>query len=227
MTDRQPTDERQSRAARVADGVHGGLWLVDVMGLSLYRNNHFESTFGELETVAELGDRLPGLPLGAYVHRVRTEGVTIVEPAVLLRRLGSMESGGLIELRIDPSKYDDWIPKDATLDDGAFLPVALGRYQPNAWGIHDMHGNVAEWTASTYEPYPYRPLDGREDLSSGGRKVVRGGSWHDRPFRCTSSFRIGYQPYQPVYNVGFRVVCEDRSRQRSIAPVAGASSGTR
>jgi formylglycine-generating enzyme required for sulfatase activity len=37
---------------------------------------------------------------------------------------------------------------------------------------------------------------------------VRGGSWRDRPYRATSSFRLGYEPFQKVYNVGFRVVCE-------------------
>jgi len=121
----------------------------------------------------------------------------------------------IIDLPIpNPTKYDDWIPKGADLDDGAFLSVAPGRYQPNAWGLNDMHGNVAEWTNSNFTPYPYRPWDGREDLSASGRKVVRGGSWRDRPARCTSSFRLGYQPYQPVYNVGFRVVCETRATGR-------------
>jgi len=86
--------------------------------------------------------------------------------------------------------------------------VAPGKYRPNAWGLYDVHGNVAEWTRSTYQPYPYRPDDGHEDAQAAGRKVVRGGSWRDRPKRCTSSFRLSYQPYQAVYNVGFRVVCE-------------------
>ncbi len=107
----------------------------------------------------------------------------------------------------NPTKYDDWIPKDSRFDDGAVLSVAPGRYRPNAWGLGDMHGNVAEWTRSRYMPYPYRPGDGREDATAEGRRVIRGGSWRDRPRRCTSSFRLGYQRYQPVYNVGFRVVC--------------------
>jgi formylglycine-generating enzyme required for sulfatase activity len=38
--------------------------------------------------------------------------------------------------------------------------------------------------------------------------VVRGGSWRDRPHRGRSAFRLAYRPYQPVYNVGFRVVME-------------------
>ncbi len=108
----------------------------------------------------------------------------------------------------NPAKYDDWIPKDTRFNDGALLSVAPGRYQPNAWGLLDMHGNVSEWTRTVYRPYPYRPDDGRNDLKTPGRKAVRGGSWRDRPKRATSAFRLSYPAYQRVYNVGFRVVAE-------------------
>jgi formylglycine-generating enzyme required for sulfatase activity len=108
----------------------------------------------------------------------------------------------------DPSKYDDWLPKDSRFNDGALLSVAPGRYQANRWGLFDMHGNVAEWTRTTYRPYPYSSADGREEGDPGGRKVVRGGSWRDEPKRSTSGFRLSYLPFQGVYNVGFRVVCE-------------------
>jgi formylglycine-generating enzyme required for sulfatase activity len=69
-----------------------------------------------------------------------------------------------------------------------------------------MHGNAAEWTRSDYKPYPYKA----SDVNNGGKakKVVRGGSWHDRPFRSTSSFRLGFQPWHRVYHTGFRVVIE-------------------
>ncbi len=106
----------------------------------------------------------------------------------------------------DPTPYDDWTPKDARYDDGAFLHAPGGRYEANPWGLHDMHGNVAEWTATAWRPYPYDPADGRETPDATSRRTVRGGSWYDRPTRCTSAFRIGYAPYQPVFNVGFRVV---------------------
>jgi formylglycine-generating enzyme required for sulfatase activity len=38
--------------------------------------------------------------------------------------------------------------------------------------------------------------------------VVRGGSWNDRPHRATSAFRWGYPKWQPVYNVGIRIIAE-------------------
>jgi len=42
--------------------------------------------------------------------------------------------------------------------------------------------------------------------SAEGNKVVRGGSWYDRPKRCRSASRLSYRAYQRVYKVGFRVV---------------------
>ncbi|MGO8745835.1 MAG: SUMF1/EgtB/PvdO family nonheme iron enzyme [Thermoguttaceae bacterium] len=108
----------------------------------------------------------------------------------------------------DPSRYDEWLPKDARFNDGALVSVPPARYQPNPWGLFDIHGNVAEWTRTTYRPYPYDPGDGRDDAACDGRKVVRGGSWRDRPRRSTASFRLSYQAYQRVFNVGFRVACE-------------------
>ena len=100
------------------------------------------------------------------------------------------------------------MPKDARFDDGGFVPIAVGSYQPNPWGLYDMHGNVWEWTRSALRPYPYRD-DDRNDLAADGLRVVRGGSWYDRPKRCTASYRLGYAPYEPVFNVGFRVVVEE------------------
>jgi len=84
----------------------------------------------------------------------------------------------------------------------------VGSCGPNAWGLYDMHGNACEWTRTTYRPYPYKADDGRAHPSQAGRKVVRGGSWCDRPKRCRSAFRLSYPAWQRVHNVGFRVVCE-------------------
>jgi formylglycine-generating enzyme required for sulfatase activity len=116
-----------------------------------------------------------------------------------------------------PTKYDDWIPKESRYNDGALLSVQPGKYHANAWGLCDMHGNVSEWTRTTYKAYPYDAADGRDEPQSSGRKVARGGSWRDRPQRATSSFRLSYQPYQRVYNVGFRVVCETPAQPETIA----------
>ena len=75
-----------------------------------------------------------------------------------------------------------------------------------------MHGNCWEWTRSLYRPYRYRDDDGRnavDGVSPQSERVVRGGSWRDRPLRATSSFRLPYRQYQRVFNVGFRMILED------------------
>jgi len=100
------------------------------------------------------------------------------------------------------------LPADMRFDDQAIATAAIGSYRPNAWGLYDVHGNAAEWTRSAYLPYPYRADDGRNAAAFDGRKVVRGGSFTDRPSRCRSSFRLGYPAWQAVHNVGFRVVVE-------------------
>ncbi|HUS90893.1 MAG TPA: SUMF1/EgtB/PvdO family nonheme iron enzyme [Phycisphaerae bacterium] len=56
-------------------------------------------------------------------------------------------------------------------------------------------------------PYPYRADDGRNGAFGLGRRVVRGGSWHDRPTRCRWVFRLRHPAWRKVYHVGFRVVC--------------------
>jgi len=71
-----------------------------------------------------------------------------------------------------------------------------------------MIGNAAEWTRSDYAPYPYDPADGREDARIDAAKVVRGGSWFDRPARARSAARRHYEPWQGVFDVGFRVAVE-------------------
>jgi len=113
-----------------------------------------------------------------------------------------------VRLVANPTKYDDWVPKDDRFNDGAFVSTDVGSYGANPWGLCDVHGNVWEWTRSTMRPYPYRADDGRNDPAAPGKRVVRGGSWYDRPKRCRSAYRLAYQPYQRVFNVGFRVVME-------------------
>jgi formylglycine-generating enzyme required for sulfatase activity len=120
----------------------------------------------------------------------------------------ALETYVQVRLIDEPGPYDAWIPRDDRYDDGGLVSREVGSYAANAWGVHDLHGNVREWTRSLLRPYPYREGDGRNDPAAEGPRVVRGGSWYDRPFRATSSYRLAYRPYQGVYDVGFRVVCE-------------------
>ncbi|HPS09229.1 MAG TPA: SUMF1/EgtB/PvdO family nonheme iron enzyme, partial [Kiritimatiellia bacterium] len=106
------------------------------------------------------------------------------------------------------NKVYDFVPRVSEFDDKQFLVTGTKQYQPNAWGLYDMHGNVAEWTRSDYARYPYAA--GKSDSKSlSEKKTVRGGSFFDRPYRATASYRLGYAPWQGVFNVGFRVVIEE------------------
>lgn len=105
--------------------------------------------------------------------------------------------------------YDDWIPRDTIFNDGGFVSERVGKYRQNDWDLFDMHGNVWEWTRSAYKPYPYQDNDGRNETNTSDKRVVRGGSWYDRPHKATSTYRLPYLPFQKVYNVGFRVVMHE------------------
>lgn len=105
-------------------------------------------------------------------------------------------------------KYWDFLPKDASVDDGNMLLGKSGTYKANAFGLYDMQGNVAEWTRSDYRPYPY---NAKADVTnvSNAEKVARGGSWIDRTKNASLSTRRHFLPWQRVRNVGFRVIIEE------------------
>jgi formylglycine-generating enzyme required for sulfatase activity len=107
-----------------------------------------------------------------------------------------------------------WIPTIDAVNDGDIVTSNYDKHQPNPWGLADMHGNVCEWTRSLYRPYPYAAGDGRDDPAAEGMRVVRGGSFYDRPARGRSAFRWRYRPWQKVFNVGFRVMTEDEPAGR-------------
>ena len=114
-----------------------------------------------------------------------------------------------------------WIPAIATVNDGATVTCDVGHYQPNAWGLHDMHGNAAQWTLTTYQPYPC-VAENADNGAAQGLKVVRGGSFYDRPVRARSAFRLAYPNWQRVFDVGFRVVCEPGDAKETVINVANS-----
>ena len=73
----------------------------------------------------------------------------------------------------------------------AYAPRATGLGQPNAWGFHDMLGNVWEWCSSALRPYPFDARDGRESLSEAGLRVVRGGGFADAAETLDPAVRHG------------------------------------
>ena len=118
------------------------------------------------------------------------------------------DGGGNIRNR-KPFKIEQNYPlHDERFLDDWFNINFVGRANANRWGLYDMHGNASEWTRSDYVPYPYVDGDGRNANDPKKRKVARGGSYASRPRDGTSSYRLAYEPWQKVFDVGFRVILE-------------------
>ena len=106
----------------------------------------------------------------------------------------------------DASTDSDW--RNETCDDGVSEGTAeVGRYQPNEFGLYDMHGNVSELVEDPWHAnYEGAPIDGSVwDAGSCGTNVIRGGSWNNRSYILRSAFRfcVTHSSFGPV--LGFRL----------------------
>jgi formylglycine-generating enzyme required for sulfatase activity len=91
--------------------------------------------------------------------------------------------------------------------DGNTHPV--GEKEPNAFNLHDMHGNVWEWVEDdSHDDYSNAPTDGSAWIETprGRFRVLRGGSWRSHSGSCRSACRLGNVPEVRSDNYGFRVM---------------------
>lgn len=95
-------------------------------------------------------------------------------------------------------------------DDGHAVTASVGSFEPNKYKLHDMLGNVSEWTCSRYAS-DYDPAATRcsAQASEAVRRTVRGGSWDDIPRMVRVSDRDGRNPEVHDNDLGFRLVLED------------------
>jgi formylglycine-generating enzyme required for sulfatase activity len=108
-------------------------------------------------------------------------------------------------------------PYNGAADEGPSLGGAarVGSYPPNAWGLHDMHGNTFEWCRDWYHarlPGGVDPdlhdarLTTQRNRDGTGSRVRRGGAWTDDGWPCRSACRFPFEPERRSDHIGFRIV---------------------
>jgi formylglycine-generating enzyme len=83
--------------------------------------------------------------------------------------------------------------------------VVVKSLPPNDWVLYEVHGNVFEWCADVYGPYPSSDVTDPTGIPSAGSRVLRGGSWNDSARWCRAAHRDRYQRDYRNGSIGFRL----------------------
>ena len=102
-----------------------------------------------------------------------------------------------------------WFAENARNAGNEYAHV-VGQKQANAWRLHDMHGNVAEWCGDWYGEgyYAGSPATDPTGPETGSERVFRGGTWDDKPYYCRVTYRADFTPDMEEYFLGFRVALD-------------------
>jgi formylglycine-generating enzyme required for sulfatase activity len=113
--------------------------------------------------------------------------------------------------------HPDWPRAVMPMDDGHAFPAPVGSYRANAFGLHDMLGNVWEFCATRSGPYPRAAASDPRDLDAQRGFAVRGGGWSNLSADVRCATRNADPPHFCHSNLGFRVAIIVRPATRSPA----------
>lgn len=104
--------------------------------------------------------------------------------------------------------HPEWPRAIMPMDDKHAFVAPVGSYLANAFGLHDMLGNVWEFCSTRHGPYPQAPVSDQGDLGTKESYSVRGGGWSNVAGDCRCAMRNSDPPHFGHSNLGFRVVMD-------------------
>jgi formylglycine-generating enzyme required for sulfatase activity len=109
-------------------------------------------------------------------------------------------------LSTDQTNYNgDHIYGDGKKGANRKKTTPVGSFPANAFGLHDMHGNVWQWCQDSYGDYPQKDVVDPTGPEKGEGRLLRGGSWSTLPQFCRSAYRDWDESGSRYDNIGLRL----------------------